>query len=123
MFGSSDGVASGTFGDVLTESLVGVSTGHVSMVSHTVSPLSFIAIYFLAVSIWFICGELGNDSRVQLDLLASKMPTMTSSVGDTDMYSSCCCMDGDSLLNDMGLGSGETTSGLHFISPYLLFLR
>ena len=46
---------------------VSVSTGHVSPGSTMLSPLSFITSSFLADSIWVICGEVGNETKVQLD--------------------------------------------------------
>ena len=90
----------------------GVSTGSVLLLdsSSSFKPMSRFANSNLAVS-----GERGRLTNVQLDLLSSRIPTTSSSLGETSVHGVC------SSLNGLGFGSGDSTSGLHLISPNLLF--
>ena len=70
-----------------------------------------------ANSILAVSGESGRLTSVQLDLLSSRIPTTSSSLGETSVCEVC------SSLNGLGFGRGDSTSGLHLISPNLLFPR
>ena len=82
-----------------------------------VSPSGFILSSFFTASILVVSGKTGRVTKVQLDWLSSRIPTTSSDGGEL------CGFPRGSFLNDLGFGSGDNSSGLHFISPNLLFPR